>query len=70
MLKLYRSAHHTDAWIAYSQETGWVIFPDTENGWEERKRACGLDPVHLRQVPLSLALKTGAFMPANLNRAA
>jgi hypothetical protein len=61
MLKLYRSSHHADAWIAYSAETGWVIFPDAENGWEKRRRACGLDPVHLRQVPVSLALKTGVL---------
>jgi hypothetical protein len=69
MLKLYRSARHTDSWIAYSPETGWVIFPDIENGWEDRRRAGGLDPVHLRQVPLSLAAKTGVST-SGLQRAA
>jgi hypothetical protein len=64
MIKLYRSSRHLEAWIAYGSEIGWVIFPDLENGWENRKRACGLDPVHLRQVPLSLAAKTGILNPA------
>jgi hypothetical protein len=70
MLKLYRSAHHVDSWIAYSPETGWVIFPDTENGWEKRRRAGGLDPVHLRQVPAALAAKTGMPLLPAIQRAA
>jgi hypothetical protein len=69
MLKLYRSARHMDSWIVYSPETGWVIFPDVENGWEDRRRAGGLDPMHLRQVPVSLAAKTG-LPAADLQRAA
>lgn len=59
MLKLYRSAQHEGAWIAYSSETGWVVFPATADGWEKRKPCRGLDPVHLRQVPASLAAETG-----------
>ena len=33
-VKLYRSYRHKGSWVAYSLETGWVIFPETENGWE------------------------------------
>ena len=70
MLKLYRSSRHLEAWIAYGPEIGWVIFPDAENGWEDRKRACGLDPMHLRQVPLGLASKTGFPTTPDMKRAA
>ena len=59
MLKLYRSYRHKGLWVAYSLETGWVIFPETENGWDARQPARGLDPMHLREVPVSLAVGTG-----------
>ena len=63
MLKLYRSMQHQGAWIAYSQDTGWVVFPAVPGGWEQRKPCRGIDPVHLRQVPPSLAANTGVSLP-------
>ena len=70
MLKLYRSRRHADSWIAYSLETGWVIFPDMIGGWEKRRRAFGLDPMHLRQAPTGEAWKTGFPTQPEMNRAA
>lgn len=58
MLKLYQSWEHPNHWIA-CVGTGWVAFPKTENGWEQRRPARGLDPLHLRQVPIQLAENTG-----------
>ncbi len=59
MIKLYRSAIHPRHWVAYAPGNGWVAFPNKENGWEERHPARGLDPMHLREVPLELAANTG-----------
>ena len=59
MIKLYTSMEHPQQWIAYISDAGWVLFPDIENGWEQRKPVRGLDPIHLRQVPLNLAARTG-----------
>lgn len=58
-MKLYRSATHPDQWIAYGQGMGWVVFPAAPNGWEKRRPARGLDPVHLREAPSQLASGTG-----------
>ena len=69
-MKLYCSRQHPGAWIAYSPETGWVVFPATAGGWEQRKPCRGLDPLHLRQVPLSLAGDTGVTAPYAPTRAA
>jgi hypothetical protein len=70
MLKLYRSGQHQGAWIAYSQETGWVIFPAAVGGWEKRRPCRGLDPVHLREVPAGLAADTGISLAYEPSRAA
>jgi hypothetical protein len=59
MFKLYWSKQHPGRFIAHSPETGWVVFPDAPEGWAERKPVRGLDPVHLRQVPLSMAANAG-----------
>ena len=59
MTRLYRSAIHPRHWVAYAPETGWVAFPNKDNGLEERHPARGLDPMHLREVPLQLAANTG-----------
>jgi hypothetical protein len=61
MIKLYRSAIHPRHWIAYAPGQGWVAFPMVENGWQQKQPARGLDPVHLRQVPLHLAENTGVL---------
>jgi hypothetical protein len=58
-MKLYRSAVHQGQWLAYGNEIGWVVFPACEGGWEERRPARGIDPVHLREVPLHLAAHAG-----------
>ena len=70
MLKLYSSTQHHGAWIAHSPETGWVVFPAMAGGWEKRKPCRGLDPVHLRQVPVTLAADTGIGLPYAPPRAA
>ncbi|HEU0142892.1 MAG TPA: hypothetical protein VFQ79_24440 [Bryobacteraceae bacterium] len=57
--RLYASALHPRQWIAWSDATGWVQFPNEDNGWELRKSARGLDPVHLRATPLREAANTG-----------
>jgi hypothetical protein len=62
MIKIYRSMAHPNHWVAYVQDSGWLMFPATENGWERRQPARGLDPLHLRQVPLQLAANTGLPM--------
>ena len=59
MIKLYRSAMHPRHWVAYVPGDGWVVFPALENGWSLRHPARGLDPIHLREVPLSMADNTG-----------
>jgi hypothetical protein len=58
-MKLYKSQTSPQQWIAYVPGTGWIAFPARENGWDERHPARGLDPLHLRQVPLELAVNTG-----------
>lgn len=58
-MKLYRSAINPGQWVAYAQGIGWVVFPAMEGGWRQRRRACGLDPVHLREVPVRLAAHAG-----------
>ena len=63
MIRLYRSAVHPGQWIAYRQDLGWVVFPAKENGWEARRPARGIDPVHLRQVALLAAEDTGILQP-------
>lgn len=59
MIRLYTSALHPGYWLANVPGTGWVMFPAKENGWEQRRPARGLDPVHLREVPARLAFHTG-----------
>jgi hypothetical protein len=63
MMKLYTSREHPGHWIAYVPEAGWLSFPNRENGWAERRPARGLDPIHLRQVPVQMATGTGMQAP-------
>jgi hypothetical protein len=58
-MKLYSSKNHPEQWIAYVPGAGWFVFPHGDNGWEQRKPARGIDPIHLRQAPLSAAARTG-----------
>jgi hypothetical protein len=64
MIKLYRSTIHSTHWVAYSPATGWTMFPARQNGWYNRQPARGLDPMHLREVPLRLAFNTGLLESA------
>ncbi len=59
MRKLYRSAVHQNFWIAFTEDQGWVAFPDKENGWEMRRPARGIDPLYLREAPANMAANTG-----------
>ena len=63
MIKLYSSRNYPQQWIAYVPDAGWLIFPNADNGWERRKPVRGLDPIHLRQVPLEMAARTGVNQP-------
>ena len=58
-MKLFRDMEHPQNWIAYGPEIGWVSFPAGENGWDKRQPARGLDPIHLREVPITMATKAG-----------
>jgi hypothetical protein len=62
-MKLYRSINHPNQWFAFSQSTGWVMFPAEPGGWSKRQPARGMDPMYVREVPARLALDTG--MPAS-----
>jgi len=66
MIKLYRDESHPRSWVAYVPNTGWVAFPAVENGWEHREPARGLDPLHLRAVPLHKAFAAGVPQPEPL----
>lgn len=63
MIKLYRNAAQPRHWVAYVPGEGWVAFPMRENGWSERHPARGLDPMHIREVPVALADNTGIGKP-------
>jgi hypothetical protein len=70
-MKLYRNANYPSRWFAYGPDTGWVMFPAEVGGWEKRERARGVDPIHVREVPVGLALNTGIpGAPAILREAA
>lgn len=63
MIQLYTSKVHPRQWVARIEGSGWVVFPARENGWADRRPARGLDPLHLRQVPLESATNTGILQP-------
>ncbi len=58
-MRLYRNSHRPAVWFAFSPETGWVMFPAEAGGWSKRQPARGIDPIHVREVPLRLAFNTG-----------
>ena len=63
MIKLYRDALRPKHWVAYVPNTGWVAFPDSVHGWDCRTPARGLDPIHLREVPLDRGFAAGLPQP-------
>jgi hypothetical protein len=58
-MKLYRSATHPTSLFASSLETGWVMFPAEEGGWEKRQAVRPMDPLTVREVPLRQGFSTG-----------
>ena len=64
MIRLYKSMEHPGQWIAYAPEGGWLVFPNREHGWEERKPVRGLDPIHLREVAPALGAQAGLALVA------
>jgi hypothetical protein len=58
-MKLYCNINFVDRWYAYSESTGWVMFPAIIDGWNKRQPARGIDPMYVREVPLHLASNTG-----------
>jgi hypothetical protein len=69
-MKLYRNRQYPNLWFAYSPATGWVKFPAEADGWLRREPARGIDPIHIRQVPLQLAAVAGIPMDAPVLEAA
>lgn len=65
-MKLYRSRTYPNRWYACSAATGWVTFPAVPNGWANRQPARGIDPIDIREVPLSLAYACGVPGAPNL----
>ena len=63
MIRLYRDALRPKNWVAYVPDAGWVAFPAQEHGWESRTPARGLDPIHLREVPLENGFSAGVPQP-------
>ena len=59
MIKLYRDFLRPRNFVAYVSNAGWVSFPANENGWYHRAPARGLDPLHLREVPLHEGFAAG-----------
>jgi hypothetical protein len=64
-MKLYRSRNYPNRWFAYSKTTGWVMFPIESDGWRKREPARGIDPIDIREVPVTLALEAG--IPADMH---
>lgn len=61
MPRLYRSAAYPHHWIAYTDETGWLLFPAKVGGWEARRPAPDLVPAELFETPLWLSFHTGLW---------
>ena len=58
-MKLYGSKNYPNRWYAYSESTGWVMFPAETGGWDKRQAARGIDPMYVREVPVHMAFDTG-----------
>lgn len=69
-MKLYRSRKTPNKWFAYSKTTGWVMFPIEPDGWQKRVPARGIDPIDIREVPVTLAREAGIPAEAHLPEAA
>ena len=68
-ITLYRSPAHPEHWIAWSERSGWVVFPAKFGGWHDRQPYFSINHTNLQQVPLWLSFNTG-LLEAVLMRAA
>ena len=64
-MRLYKSNNYPNRWYAYSDTTGWVMFPAVIDGWAKRQPARGIDPIDIREVPVELGF--GAGIPGSPN---
>jgi hypothetical protein len=46
------------------------MFPAEPEGWQKRQPARGIDPIHIREVAIELALDTGIPVVGNFQEAA
>jgi hypothetical protein len=69
-MKLYISTDHPGRWIAYVPDSGWLVFPDSQNGWERREPVRGLDPIHMREVSARAAAGAGLEPASALKKVA
>jgi hypothetical protein len=58
-MKLFWSKNRREHWVAFSLETGLVIFPAEMNGWYKRQPANDVLAEELREIPLRVAAGTG-----------
>lgn len=65
-MKLFWSKQRRQDWVAFSEETGLVIFPAEFNGWQKRQPANDVSADELREIPLRVAAGTG--IPATTAR--
>ena len=58
-MKLFWSRRRRQHWVAFSKETGLVIFPAEINGWQRRQPADDVSADELHEIPLRVAIGTG-----------
>ncbi len=58
-MKLYHSRKYPNRWYAFQPGAGFLMFPADAGGWEKRLPARGMDPIDVREVPITLAAETG-----------
>ncbi len=58
-MKLYRSHKYLSRWYVFQPGVGFWMFPAEAGGWEKRQQARGLDPIDVREVPITLAVGAG-----------
>ena len=68
-IQLYRSPTHPQHWVAWSERSGWLLFPAEFDGWRRRQPYPSVNPLCLQPVPLWLAFSTG-LLEAVISRAA
>ena len=70
-MKLCGNRNYPTLWFAFSDETGWVMFPAEVGGPPRREATLGLDPIRLQEVPVRLSFNAGIpGAPCGLGEAA